>query len=153
MKKKKMRKRKISLKTEVKKERDNGSRGILTIKKEKDIKTERIDTEEESHKKSKKKKKKHKKEKKKDKKTSKEKILEREIKEIKQELDIKQERESDDDCGPSPSKRRKKIGNSVSPCFCYCCCRLWFMGFTPSHLNQFEILCIAGNRRYRYNGF
>ena len=86
-------------------------------------------------------------------KTSKEKILEREIKEIKQELDIKQERESDDDCGPSPSKRRKKIGNSVSPCFCYCCCRLWFMGFTPSHLNQFEILCIAGNRRYRYNGF
>merc|ERR1712012_84188 len=110
---KKMRKRKISLKTEVKKERDNGSRGILTIKKEKDIKTERIDTEEESHKKSKKKKKKHKKEKKKDKKTSKEKILEREIKEIKQELDIKQERESDDDCGPSLSKRRKKIGNSV----------------------------------------
>jgi len=113
MKKKKMRKRKISLKTEVKKERDIGSRGNLTIKKEKDIKTEKIDTEEESHKKSKKKKKKHKKEKKKDKKTSKEKILEREIKEIKQELDIKQERESDDDCGPSPSKRRKKIGNSV----------------------------------------
>merc|ERR1712012_1317917 len=110
---KKMRKRKISLKTEVKKERDIGSRGNLTIKKEKDIKTERIDTEEESHKKSKKKKKKHKKEKKKDKKTSKEKILEREIKEIKQELDIKQERESDNDCGPSPSKRRKKIGNKV----------------------------------------
>merc|ERR1711884_849157 len=86
IKKKKMRKRKISLKTEVKKERDIGSRGNLTIKKEKDIKTEKIDTEEESHKKSKKKKKKHKKEKKKDKKTSKEKILEREIKEIKQEL-------------------------------------------------------------------
>merc|ERR1711953_205902 len=56
---------------EVKKERDIGSRGNLTIKKEKDIK------------------------------------------EIKQELDIKQERESDDDCGPSPSKRRKKIGNQV----------------------------------------
>merc|ERR1712223_306355 len=76
-------------------------------------KTEKIDTWEDSHKKSKKKKKKHKKEKKKDKKTSKEKILEREIKEIKQELDIKQERESGDDCGPSLSKRRKKIGNQV----------------------------------------
>merc|ERR1712223_1198178 len=76
-------------------------------------KTEKIDTEEESHKKSKKKKKKHKKEKRKDKKTSREKILEREIKEIKQELDIKQERQSDDDSGPSPSKRRKKIGNQV----------------------------------------
>merc|ERR1712039_837915 len=63
MKKKKMRKRKTSLKTEVKTERDIGSRGNLTIKKEKDIKTERIDTEGESHKKSKKKKKKHKKEK------------------------------------------------------------------------------------------
>merc|ERR1712013_100357 len=113
MKKKKMRKRKISLKAEVKKERDIGSRGNLKIKKEKDIKTERTDTGEESLKKSKKKKKKHKKEKKKDKKTSKEKILEREIKEIKQELDIKQERESDDDCGPFPSKRRKRIGNQV----------------------------------------
>ena len=143
MKKKKMRKRKISLKTEVKKERDIGSRGNLTIKKEKDIKTEKIDTEEESHKKSKKKKKKHKKEKKKDKKTSKEKILEREIKEIKQELDIKQERESDDDCGPSPSKRRKKIGNQVSPC--------GWQKLIAIAINQ--ILCIAGYRRHRYNGF
>merc|ERR1712240_98305 len=73
MKKKKMRKRKISLKAEVKKERDIGSRGNLTIKKEKDIKTEKLDTEEESHKKSKKKKKKHKKEKKKNKKKKKKK--------------------------------------------------------------------------------
>ena len=127
----------------MKKERDIGSRGNLTIKKEKDIKTERIDTEEESHKKSKKKKKKHKKEKKKDKKTSKEKILEREIKEIKQELDIKQERESDDDCGPSPSKRRKKIGNQVSPC--------GWQKLIAIAINQ--ILCIAGYRRHRYNGF
>merc|ERR1712226_307404 len=44
MKMKKMRKRKTSLKTEVKKERGIGSRGNLTIKKEKDIKTEKIDT-------------------------------------------------------------------------------------------------------------
>merc|ERR1719430_396295 len=87
----------------------------VKIKKEKDIKTEAEDWEEKVSKKSKKKKKKHKKEKRKEKKTSKEISLEREIKEIKQELDIniKKELDSDDSCEPSPSKRRRKTENQV----------------------------------------
>merc|ERR1712037_636110 len=75
------------------------------------IKTEIEDWEERGSKKSKKRKKKHKKEKRKEKKTSKELSLEREIKEIKQELDIKKELDSDDSCNPSPSKRRRKTEN------------------------------------------
>lgn len=39
--------------------------------------------------------------------------MEREIKEIKQELDIKKELDSDDSCEPSPSKRRRKTENQV----------------------------------------
>jgi len=39
--------------------------------------------------------------------------LEREIKEIKQELEIKKEFDSDESCDPSPSKRRRKTENQV----------------------------------------
>jgi len=113
MKKKKL-KKKLTLKNEIKKEK--GSERVDTkvkVKKERDIKTEVEDFEEKGHKKLKKRKKKHKKEKRKEKKTSKEKSLEREIKEIKQELDIKKEFDSEESCGPSPSKRRRKTENQV----------------------------------------
>merc|ERR1719376_1502070 len=63
--------------------------------------------------KKKKRKKKHKKEKRKEKKSLKEMSLEREIKEIKQELEIKKELDSDESCDPSPSKRRRKTENQV----------------------------------------
>jgi len=113
MKKKKL-KKKLSLKNEIKKEKGiNRVDTKFKVKKEKDIKTEIEDWEEKGSKKSKKRKKKHKKEKRKEKKTSKELSLEREIKEIKQELDIKKELDSDDSCDPSPSKRRRKTENQV----------------------------------------
>jgi len=113
MKKKKL-KKKLSLKNEIKKEKGvNTVNTKFKVKKEKDIKTEIEDWEERGSKKSKKRKKKHKKEKRKEKKTSKELSLEREIKEIKQELDIKKELDSDDSCNPSPSKRRRKTENQV----------------------------------------
>jgi len=113
MKKKKL-KKKLSLKNEIKKEKGvNTVNTKFKVKKEKDIKTEIEDWEERGSKKSKKRKKKHKKEKRKEKKTSKELSLEREIKEIKQELDIKKELDSDDSCDPSPSKRRRKTENQV----------------------------------------
>jgi len=113
MKKKKL-KKKLSLKNEIKKEKSvNTVNTKFKVKKEKDIKTEIEDWEERGSKKSKKRKKKHKKEKRKEKKTSKELSLEREIMEIKQELDIKKELDSDDSCDPSPSKRRRKTENQV----------------------------------------
>jgi len=113
MKKKKL-KKKLGLKNGIKKEKGlNSVDTKFKVKKEKDIKTEIEDWEEKGSKKSKKKKKKHKKEKRKEKKTSKEISLEREIKEIKQELDIKKELDSDDSCEPSPSKRRRKTENQV----------------------------------------
>jgi len=113
MKKKKL-KKKLSLKNEIKKEKGvNTVNTKFKVKKEKDIKTEIEDWEERGSKKSKKRKKKHKKEKRKEKKTSKELSLEREIMEIKQELDIKKELDSDDSCDPSPSKRRRKTENQV----------------------------------------
>jgi len=112
--KKKKLKKKLSLKNEIKKEKSvNTVNTKFKVKKEKDIKTEIEDWEERGSKKSKKRKKKHKKEKRKEKKTSKELSLEREIKEIKQELDIKKELDSDDSCNPSPSKRRRKTENQV----------------------------------------
>jgi len=113
MKKKKL-KKKLSIKNGIKKEKGlNSVDTKFKVKKEKDIKTEIEDWEEKGSKKSKKKKKKHKKEKRKEKKTSKEISLEREIKEIKQELDIKKELDSDDSCEPSPSKKRRKTENQV----------------------------------------